>query len=107
MPSSGFKKCALRSEEHTSELQSHDNFVCRLLLEKNKKQTLATDPGHNTIASDQHFDNNLAENIIRSENNFEYKLDGKFSGDTVYYFFFKGTGAHRILHSFPPRPSSD
>src|SRR3954465_11839407 len=33
MPSSGFKKCA-RSEEHTSELQSHDNLVCRLLLEK-------------------------------------------------------------------------
>src|SRR5260370_16221962 len=28
-----------RSEEHTSELQSHLNLVCRLLLEKNKKQT--------------------------------------------------------------------
>src|SRR5690242_21297623 len=28
----------LRSEEHTSELQSHVNLVCRLLLEK-KKQT--------------------------------------------------------------------
>src|SRR5260370_30967378 len=27
-----------RSEEHTSELQSHLNLVCRLLLEKNKKQ---------------------------------------------------------------------
>src|SRR4029434_9383066 len=26
-----------RSEEHTSELQSHLNFVCRLLLEKKKK----------------------------------------------------------------------
>src|SRR3954464_4384430 len=25
---------AARSEEHTSELQSHDNLVCRLLLEK-------------------------------------------------------------------------
>src|SRR3954463_15957547 len=25
-----------RSEEHTSELQSHDNLVCRLLLEKTK-----------------------------------------------------------------------
>src|SRR5690242_20894644 len=25
-----------RSEEHTSELQSHVNFVCRLLLEKKK-----------------------------------------------------------------------
>src|SRR3954463_5684821 len=33
MPSSACKKCA-RSEEHTSELQSHDNIVCRLLLEK-------------------------------------------------------------------------
>src|SRR5690606_42031970 len=28
-----------RSEEHTSELQSRENLVCRLLLEKNKKQT--------------------------------------------------------------------
>src|SRR3954462_3858151 len=36
MLSSGFQTCALRSEEHTSELQSHDNLVCRLLLEKNK-----------------------------------------------------------------------
>src|SRR4051812_49945389 len=27
---------ALRSEEHTSELQSHVNLVCRLLLEKKK-----------------------------------------------------------------------
>src|SRR3954462_1514221 len=34
MPSSGFQTCALRSEEHTSELQSHDNLVFRLLLEK-------------------------------------------------------------------------
>src|SRR5437667_6513545 len=30
----------LRSEEHTSELQSHHDLVCRLLLEKkNKKQS--------------------------------------------------------------------
>src|SRR3954466_6627337 len=28
---------ATRSEEHTSELQSHDNLVCRLLLENKKK----------------------------------------------------------------------
>src|SRR5690242_20990675 len=27
-----------RSEEHTSELQSHVNLVCRLLLEKKKKK---------------------------------------------------------------------
>src|SRR5690242_21611196 len=29
---------ASRSEEHTSELQSHVNLVCRLLLEKKKKK---------------------------------------------------------------------
>src|SRR5690606_40244029 len=28
---------AVRSEEHTSELQSRENLVCRLLLEKKKK----------------------------------------------------------------------
>src|SRR5260221_4413050 len=29
-------KCEERSEEHTSELQSHSDLVCRLLLEKKK-----------------------------------------------------------------------
>src|SRR2546430_4139438 len=29
----------LRSEEHTSELQSQSNLVCRLLLEKKKNET--------------------------------------------------------------------
>src|SRR3954466_9068945 len=33
------KKNVLRSEEHTSELQSHDNLVCRLLLEENTGDT--------------------------------------------------------------------
>src|SRR5260221_8659978 len=32
-----------RSEEHTSELQSHSDLVCRLLLEK-KKKTLSAGP---------------------------------------------------------------
>src|SRR6266511_2011517 len=33
-----------RSEEHTSELQSRENLVCRLPLEKKKKTTQATRP---------------------------------------------------------------
>src|SRR2546427_6122204 len=32
-----------RSEEHTSELQSQSNLVCRLLLEKKKKMMRGTD----------------------------------------------------------------
>src|SRR5438270_8926897 len=33
---------ALRSEEHTSELQSQSNLVCRLLLEKKKRDWYST-----------------------------------------------------------------
>src|SRR5690606_36492941 len=33
---------AARSEEHTSELQSRENLVCRLLLEKKKKKNNAS-----------------------------------------------------------------
>src|SRR5438132_9625760 len=31
---------AMRSEEHTSELQSHSDLVCRLLLEKKKEENI-------------------------------------------------------------------
>src|SRR5258708_29651118 len=43
----------LRSEEHTSELQSPDHLVCRLLLEKKKKETRieATGDGHTRPSS--------------------------------------------------------
>src|SRR2546427_5762891 len=34
----GVSRVAYRSEEHTSELQSQSNLVCRLLLEKKKKK---------------------------------------------------------------------
>src|SRR5256885_9290167 len=34
------RAAVVRSEEHTSELQSPCNLVCRLLLEKKKKDTL-------------------------------------------------------------------
>src|SRR5438034_4017845 len=40
-----------RSEEHTSELQSHSDLVCRLLLEKKKKNMI-------TIAK-EHVDNRI------------------------------------------------
>src|SRR5690606_39546639 len=49
---SRYRRCAAwhsaRSEEHTSELQSRENLVCRLLLEKKKTgdlQRLAAKPG--------------------------------------------------------------
>src|SRR5438034_5003403 len=38
----------LRSEEHTSELQSHSDLVCRLLLEKKKPYRIAIGPSSAT-----------------------------------------------------------
>src|SRR2546430_9105646 len=37
------RQMASRSEEHTSELQSQSNLVCRLLLEKKKKNRISND----------------------------------------------------------------
>src|SRR2546430_12936250 len=45
----GYEK--YRSEEHTSELQSQSNLVCRLLLEKKKTQQIRRPAGHRTVAS--------------------------------------------------------
>src|SRR2546422_8260892 len=41
----------VRSEEHTSELQSRLHLVCRLLLEKKKKKTIITYALHSTIVT--------------------------------------------------------
>src|SRR3712207_8264552 len=40
---------ALRSEEHTSELQSRQYLVCRLLLEKKKKHNITVIMSSNTM----------------------------------------------------------
>src|SRR2546430_12896398 len=39
---------SMRSEEHTSELQSQSNLVCRLLLEKKKQTPISPSPHHQT-----------------------------------------------------------
>src|SRR5438270_8800423 len=56
-----------RSEEHTSELQSQSNLVCRLLLEKKKKKK-ETDPLANvhTINDAMYNDNYYVRNQTHS-----------------------------------------
>src|SRR2546430_6037480 len=41
-----FYRISARSEEHTSELQSQSNLVCRLLLEKKKKLSSTATPAN-------------------------------------------------------------
>ena len=47
MPQASYEK-AVRSEEHTSELQSLRHLVCRLLLEKKKKKQKKKKKKHQT-----------------------------------------------------------
>src|SRR5688572_11552021 len=70
-----------RSEEHTSELQSQSNLVCRLLLEKKNRNKF-----------DACLPTSSASSCYES---------------TVLYLFVSGHRDHRDLHSFPTRRSSD
>src|SRR2546430_11399077 len=47
----GMIRACDRSEEHTSELQSQSNLVCRLLLEKKKNSQSLTDPTTSAVQS--------------------------------------------------------
>src|SRR3989475_9451438 len=44
-----------RSEEHTSELQSQSNLVCRLLLEKKKKNSYPNHTSHKNRSTTQNY----------------------------------------------------
>src|SRR2546430_13051603 len=48
-----------RSEEHTSELQSQSNLVCRLLLEKKKKNIIEPPEASLTYTTTRIYDENV------------------------------------------------
>src|SRR5258708_13230285 len=49
-----------RSEEHTSELQSPDHLVCRLLLEKKNTSTPIAKPHKCPVSPGSHLPHNIA-----------------------------------------------
>src|SRR5579864_6516902 len=93
MSSSGVR----RSEEHTSELQSHVNLVCRLLLETKKEQlnvraveTRKADVGEETDAS-LHEARGLAGDCLVF-----YVGACPHRHDRLYLFFFNDTATTEI-----------
>src|SRR3954466_14980320 len=101
MPSSGCQKCA-RSEEHTSELQSHDNLVCRLLLEKN---THATRPPRTILPAPRPPPPAIARTAGRGVCVRLWRLTAPLGcGGWVwqFLFFFKVTGPPENLPRSPP-----
>src|SRR2546430_9728948 len=55
-----FSLLNLRSEEHTSELQSQSNLVCRLLLEKKKK----IKKNYNTYKEENDTSTNISSTVL-------------------------------------------
>src|SRR2546430_12121267 len=56
MPATTAELSPCRSEEHTSELQSQSNLVCRLLLEKKKKKIRSTLNDMSQVSRRRHTD---------------------------------------------------
>src|SRR5215475_14892343 len=53
-PADDFRHPCFRSEEHTSELQSRENLVCRHLLEKKKKKNVERLPTKTTYINQRY-----------------------------------------------------
>src|SRR5712664_37867 len=96
---------ASRSEEHTSELQSRSDLVCRLLLEK-KNRTIQNLPSY-TTRSIQTWQSLASAISATSRKPSSSSSEPSRMRITRNFFFFACYGAPRELHSFPTRRSSD
>src|SRR5688572_19003712 len=108
---------ARRSEEHTSELQSQSNLVCRLLLEKKKGRRVARQEEHavGDLLPRPHPPQGFAGRAVGAERlePTQTLVAGHASGvhdvgpHALRPSFFYSCADHRDLHSFPTRRSSD
>src|SRR5260363_217171 len=92
---------AARSEEHTSELQSPDQLVCRLLLEKKKKHNLLINAADAKTA-DGAFAQQRARAVFQPIHFFIQR-----ARHIVLFFFFNDTAPTEIYTLSPTRRSSD
>src|ERR1039457_3768961 len=93
-----------RSEEHTSELQSPCNFVCRLLLEK-KPGSRRADPN---ASAEVTVDGPAAPwSAVEACLVILQLRAARIFRQTTRLFFLNANGARRHPHFPPPRRSSD
>src|SRR3954465_9879678 len=94
----------IRSEEHTSELQSHDNLVCRLLLEK--KKIAARDLLEAPTSTTKPDNPDIARVVIGSAVGAARYVSGRgVEGcKSGCCFFFKWEGAPGDFPFSPPAP---
>src|ERR1019366_10608144 len=91
---------AMRSEEHTSELQSLTNLVCRLLLEKKKNTNHRT--SHDRVS--RHPPDNAPSTVgVASRRHYSLSnlVSPFFSLNTYPFFFFLNNRAPPEFNPFP------
>src|SRR4051795_4537808 len=90
MPFLEFRR--VRSEEHTSELQSHSHLVCRLLLEKKKTRTcLTTRSWSNSHTQPRETAQPPATTSPTSKWSTSLSRAGCSSSLCIFFFFFNDT----------------
>src|ERR1022692_4071499 len=89
-----------RSEEHTSELQSPCNLVCRLLLEKKNKPFRLHPTAWRSLLLFRPMPGRFSAGNWGCGGDRTHRA----GADALRFFFFKVTGNHLILPSSPPRP---
>src|ERR1039458_6578073 len=91
MPSS------LRSEEHTSELQSLRHLVCRLLLEKKKKTQPTTKMSLTEIQGSRTYDDSAAHLCLRPVSDRTVLVwQPRWPAACSFFFFFNDTATTEI-----------
>src|SRR2546430_6885017 len=80
----------MRSEEHTSELQSQSNIVCRLLLEKNKAATLLR--GKEKTVFTPHVDTGDFVIVVNAD---KVRVTGKKEEQKTFMSFSGYVGGHK------------
>src|SRR3954463_10102940 len=104
-----------RSEEHTSELQSHDNLVCRLLLEKKEdRKSTRLNSSHTIISYAVFFLKKETKGMCRIHEESDNRDHSSTRAHVVQqvlelvtwqlYFFFIDAGTP-IADTFPPPPA--
>src|SRR3954464_11818843 len=102
-PPRSWSTARARSEEHTSELQSHDNLVCRLLLEKKQlHQSPPLPPFPRSRPRRAHSPHAGGVSRCRAAGGADAK-HGLSPVRILRFFFFKYAAPHQFP-PFPPRP---
>src|SRR3954462_9467731 len=96
----GVQTCA-RSEEHTSELQSHDNLVCRLLLEKKKKTGTGRIGRHSEGHAHSSAHARAPAPRLYPQPRCHCRAGSHPSSDPVLFFFFFNDTAPPKISPFP------